>query len=65
VPAYTEWAAVTLRAQKRHGEVVAVIERFLIGQRNHATANHPEVMDRLARASELRDATLSADGLPA
>ncbi|PPG15142.1 hypothetical protein C5D36_10320 [Rathayibacter sp. AY1C6] len=58
-PAYTEWAAMTLRRQKRYGEEVAVIERFFTGQKNPARANHPKLRDRLAKARDLRDAALS------
>ncbi|PPH42895.1 hypothetical protein C5C86_03175 [Rathayibacter sp. AY1E4] len=63
--AYTEWAAMTFRKQKRYAEEVAVIERFFTGQKNPARANHPKLMDRLAKARDLRDAALTADALPA
>ncbi|PTL73222.1 hypothetical protein C1I63_10420 [Rathayibacter caricis DSM 15933] len=60
-PAYTGWAAMTLRKQERYADEVAVIERFFTGQKNLVRANHPKLRDRLAKARDLRDAALSAD----
>lgn len=64
-PAYTEWAAMTFRKQKRYANEAAVIERFFTGHRNPARANHPKLMDRLAKARDLRDVALTAGALPA
>ncbi|ALD11798.1 hypothetical protein AES38_01470 [Clavibacter capsici] len=51
-PGYYRDAAVVLRAQKRFVEEVQVLERYL----QHATGRHPEIEDRVRKATALRDA---------